>query len=136
MSAPPPAVTVVLKVNGGRNRMVAYFPGGIGNLTSSGIVPGVAAAAGEAGADVTVPAAGLVAAALPEPPELHPVKIHTASTATAAGVAIVHRFIGPLLRVGFCCYTGQARQGGYTPSSTGVPGFCAEQRPAQRTCLA
>jgi hypothetical protein len=69
----------------------------MGNLTSSGIVPAVAAAAGEAAAVMAVPAAGLLAAALPEPPELHPARIHTASPATAAGVAIVHRFIGPLL---------------------------------------
>jgi hypothetical protein len=92
----------VLKVNAGRNWTVAYLPGSMGNLTSSGIVPGVAPVAGEAGADVVVPAPGLVVDGLPEPPELHPVRTHTASAAITAGVAIVHRFIGPLLRVGFC----------------------------------
>ncbi len=66
------------------------------------MVPGVAAVAGEAGGDVAVPAAGLVAAGLvvaglPELPELHPVKINPASTATTPGMVIVRRFIGPLL---------------------------------------
>jgi hypothetical protein len=92
----------VLNVNAGRNETVLYLPGDMGDLTSSGIVPVVTGAVGEAAADVAVPAGGLLVAALPELPPLHPATLHPVSTHAALTVAIVHRFIGPLLGVGVC----------------------------------
>ena len=92
----------MLNVNRGRNETVLYLPGDMGNLTSPGIVPAVTAAVGEAVADAGVSAGGLLVAALPELPALHPATLHPVSAHAAPAAAIVQRFIGPLLGVGIC----------------------------------